>query len=84
VPEDGRRIKSMKKTQCPSDTCGIRTRNLRACTLNRATVHPCGSIVVVVIVVVVIVVVVVVVIVVVVIVVVVVVVIIVVVVIVVM
>ena len=36
-----------------SDTFGIRTRNLRACTLNRANVHPCGSIVVVVVVVVV-------------------------------
>jgi hypothetical protein len=37
----------------PSEAFGIRTCNLPACTLNRATVHPCRNRVVVVVVVVV-------------------------------
>jgi len=39
----------------PSEAFGNRTRNLTACTLNRATVHPCRTIVVVLVLVVVVV-----------------------------
>ena len=41
------RIKLIKD---PSDTIGIRIPNLLACTLNRATAHPCRSTAVVVVV----------------------------------